>query len=305
MDTPLTIWLVTDRKPGHLNQLLALASRLADRAPVTTEEIAITGVAPDPRRWRRLPDPDLILCAGSRTHLTAVGARAARGGRLVVCMNPTLPTRLFDLCLIPRHGRCPERPNVVTTVGALVNVRPSRDHDTSRGVILIGGPSKHHSIDETSLVGAVGRIVESSTTIAWDLSTSRRTPAALLSALNNLSAPNVTITPADRTPAGWVADRLARAGVAWITEDSVSMICEAVTTGCAVGVLPMPRVGRAGRPSRVVRFIEDFIANNLVTPFDEWAAGAPLAQPVETIDEAGRCASIILERFFPARVNRR
>ncbi len=304
MDTPLTIWLVTDRKPGHRNQLLALASRLADRAPVKAEEIAVTGVAPDPRRWRRLPDPDLILCAGSRTHLTAVAARAARGGRLVVCMNPTLPTRLFDLCLIPRHGRCPDRTNVVATVGAIVNVVPSRDRDTRRGVILLGGPSKHHSIDETALADAVRRIVESTPTIAWDLSTSRRTPATLLGSLNALSTPNVTITPAERTPAGWVADSLARAGVAWITEDSVSMICEAVTTGCAVGVLPMPRVGRAGRPSRVVRFIEDFIANKLVTPLDAWAGGAPLVPPTETIDEAGRCAGIILERFFPARMNR-
>lgn len=299
--TPLVIWIITDGKPGHRNQLVALADRLSDRTGTSIFEFTARSIAAGVLSRRSAPDPDLILCAGSRTHLAAVAAHATLGGRLVVCMNPSLPIWLFDLCLIPRHGRAPERRNIVRTVGAIVNTRPSREHDPARGVILIGGPSKHHDIDADALVAAIRRIVGASAGVTWELTTSRRTPGALLETLDTLDTSNLTVTPADRTPPGWVGDRLARAGVAWITEDSVSMMCEAVTSGCSVGLLPMPRNAGADRSSRVAHFIKDYIDSRLVTTYEQWIAGAPLTPPTETIDEADRCAAIILDRFFPDR----
>ena len=303
MPEPLHILLVTDRKPGHENQLLALAARLAELTPAVVHEIDVSP-AGALRRLLITPalpptarSPDLILCAGRATHRPALKlARRHRAG-LVCSMRPSLGRSRFDLCLIPRHDHPPPAPNLELTTRAIVNARPSAEHDPARGVILIGGPSRHHAVDESDLLSRIQQIAERSPEIEWELTTSRRTPASLERALAALSLSNLTVAPAAETPRGWVPDRLARAGSAWITEDSVSMICEALTAGAAVGLLPMRRAGA----SRVAAGVDDLLDRGLAVSHDAWLAGAPLAPPDEPLDEAARCARVILERLLPER----
>jgi hypothetical protein len=303
MPEPLHVILVTDRKPGHENQLLALAARLGERAPVVAHEIDVSTAG----SWRRrlvapsLPatasTPDLILCAGRTTHWPALNLKRRTGARLVACMRPSARPRDFDLCLIPRHDEPAPAPNVETTLGAIVNVRPSSEHDAGRGVILIGGPSKRHGVSERDLIEGVREIVDRSPDVRWEMTSSRRTPETLERSLGSIDAPNLSFTPASDTQAGWVGERLARAGAAWITEDSVSMIFEALTSGCAVGVLPMP----VKRPDRVSRGVEALARDGLVTGHEAWRKGAKLSAPDEPIDEASRAAGLILQRFFDGR----
>ena len=301
----LTLWHLTDGKPGHLNQMLGLTAAIQRRRECNVVTINVTE-APRLSRWfpPRLftdhPTPDLILCAGRRTHRPALTAQRVKGGRLVVCMRPSTTTDRFDLCLIPRHDQPAAAPNIELTTGALVNVQLSNQHDPARGVILIGGPSKHHGVDEHALLDQIKAIIARDGTTAWDLTTSRRTPPSLAATLTNLDAPNLTVTLAANTPQGWVAQRLASAGSAWITEDSVSMICEALTSGCAVGLLPMPRLRAT---TRVTLGIDDFLTRNLVTSFTAWTEGTPLSPPTEPLNEADRCAALILDRFFPTAEN--
>lgn len=253
-----------------------------------------TRLFPRRRTHRALPDPDLILCAGRRTHRPALAFRRARGGRLVVCMRPSVSMKRFDMCLIPRHDNPPTAENVVVTTGAIVAVRPSDDHESDRGVILIGGPSKHYGCDRESLVADIRGVVEASRGVRWELTTSRRTPAEVTRALVGLAGDRLTVTPAAETPRGWVSERLSRAGSAWITEDSVSMICEAVTSGAAVGVLAMPRRGE----SRVARGVDDLVRRGVVTAYADVVGGRALTAPAGGLDEADRAAGLILERFF-------
>jgi len=82
----LTVWIVSDGKPGHVNQSLGLAEALA-RA--TTTETHRLPALPAWRAWlalllkhapgTSLPSPDLIVGAGHATHLTLLAARRARG----------------------------------------------------------------------------------------------------------------------------------------------------------------------------------------------------------------------------------
>jgi len=304
MPEPLHVILVTDRKPGHQNQLLALATRLGERAPVAAHEIDVSSAG----FWRRrlttpaIPPtsstPQLILCAGRTTHRPALNLKRRTGARLVVCMRPSTRVREFDLCLIPAHDEPEPAPNVETTLGAIVNVRPSAAHDEHRGVILVGGPSKRHDVDESDLLARVREIIDRSPEVRWAMTSSRRTPETLERALGAIGSANLSFTPAARTPPGWVAERLAEAGAAWITEDSVSMIFEALTSGCAVGVLPMTRE----REDRVSRGVDALARDGLVTAHDAWRRGARLAAPAEPIDEAGRAADLILRRFFRERI---
>lgn len=298
---PLCIWIISDAKPGHVNQTRALAEGVRRRITAEVHEIDATRASRISGRFPAdatsgLPSPRLILCAGRRAHRPARAAKRRYGATLVCCMRPPSKPDAYDLCLIPRHDDPPQRPNVQATTGAIVNVRPSHAHDASNGVILIGGSSKHCGVDADALLDAVRSIAERSSDSSWNLTTSRRTPPELRDALTALRYDNLDVTPAEDTPRGWVGERLASAGSAWVSEDSVSMLCEAVTSGCATGVLPMPRL-RAN--SRVMRCIDDFTGDlALATTYTAWSGGAELAPPARALDEADRCAQLIVDRFF-------
>ncbi|NWG86905.1 MAG: mitochondrial fission ELM1 family protein [Hydrogenophilaceae bacterium] len=301
-DSPLVIWRLIDGKPGHEKQGRGLAEALGRHVAVKIHEIRANSPLASLTDWllgrfpagKGLADPHLLIGAGHRTHLGLLAARRARGGRAVVLMQPSLPLGLFDLCLIPAHDRPPARTNVIATRGALSTTRPSRQHDAGLGLILVGGPSRHFGWNSRQIAGNIAEIVHKIPNVRWHLTNSRRTPADFLGTLAQAGLPNLEILPFDTTPPGWLETELARAGQAWVTEDSVSMVYEALTAGCAVGLLRLPRRG----DSRVARGVDQLIRDNWVTPFDTWQSDHPLLAAPEGFDEAERCARKILEKWF-------
>jgi mitochondrial fission protein ELM1 len=295
----LTIWRLTDGKPGHEKQSLGLARALQRLTGAVCHDLAV-----HPRRgaWLAwllgrfpegdgLPAPDLILAAGHATHVPALAARRVRGGRIVVLMRPSLPIALFDLCLIPQHDRPPSKANVIATRGVLNAVNPSGQNDPSRGLILIGGPSDHYDWDDRAVASQVMDIVRATPAIAWQLTTSRRTPGSFLATLPSRLPANLSVLPHTATPPGWLEQALCASGLAWVSEDSVSMLYEALTAGCAVGLLQLS--GRGA--SRVAQGIQALIVEHWVTPYAVWRQSATLARPPGRFHEAERCARLILK----------
>jgi len=228
-----------------------------------------------------------------------LAARMARGGRAVVLMKPSLPLCWFDLCLIPEHDRPPVRDNVLATQGVLNTVRASDCANPGIGLILVGGPSSHHRWDGPSLVRMVRAILDAHPMVAWRIADSRRTPAGtrhLLRASSSLStgvAPNCEFVPHEKTGPEWLSTALAEAGTVWVTEDSVSMLYEALSAGAATGLLPVPR-RRSSRPSRGV---DALLASGQITAFERWAEGAALPRLAVPLCEAERCARALLARW--------
>lgn len=301
---PLTLWRLTDGKPGHEKQTLGLARALQRLLPATCHDIPVHPGTPAAtlrasldwllRRFpagRPLPDPDLILAAGHATHLPALAARRARGGRIVVLMRPSLPLACFDLCLIPAHDRPRTRPNVIVTRGVLNAVQPGGRHDPARGLFLIGGPSRHYAWDDAAIAAQVREVVTAHPDIAWTLTTSRRTPAAFLTALG--SPPGVAVLSHTQTPAGWLEAALAASSEVWVSPDSGSMLYEALTAGCRVGLFEL-----SARPdSRIARDIAGLAEVGWVTPIARWRREHTLAPAPEGFNEAERCAHLILARW--------
>lgn len=295
------VWRFVDGKPGHENQSRGLIQALADRIALDVHDIRSPGRPAALLDWIRggfppgagLPSPDLLIGAGHGTHLPMLAARRARGGRVVALMKPSLPLGWFDLCLIPAHDRPPRRANVIVTRGVLNAVRRTDAHEPGAGLILVGGPSAHYGWDEAALVRQVAAIVEGEPERSWTLTTSRRTPASTVAALRGFEAANFLLVPWEDTDPGWVPAQLQRAATVWVTEDSVSMLYEALTSGAACGLLPVPQ-RRASRVSGGVRALE---REGMVTRFDAWTQGAALAPPPVPFNEAQRCAELILQRL--------
>ena len=207
MKPDCVLWCITDDKAGHVNQIRGLSSALAARLTINVHTLRPSSLAGSLLRWisgrfpagAGLPDPSLIICAGHTTHLAALAARRARGGRVIVLMKPSLPLSWFDLCIIPEHDRTEPRSNVVLTRGVLNAIAPADHLSEDHGLILIGGPSKDYLWPDQNVVDQVQDIMQRSPARHWTLTTSRRTPASFLPKIEAVDSDRFTVVPGGQT----------------------------------------------------------------------------------------------------------
>lgn len=299
--SPLVVWRFSDGKAGHDNQSRGLSEALNRLRPVQVVEMQLLSTPsawaawlPGFSGWPKAPQPDLLVGAGHRTHFSLLAARWSRGGKIVVLMQPSLPLSWFDLCLIPEHDAPPPRRNVLVTRGALNRLQPSYALEPERGLLLIGGPSAHFGWDEAKLYEQIAAILLATPQIRWTLTTSRRTPSTFLAGMPDRFDPPLTVIPVAQTGPDWLPGQLARAGQAWVTADSVSMVYEALTVGARVGILATP----LKQENRIHRGIERLAAQGWLTLFARWRQTHCLSRPSGVFAEADRCARWIIEQWF-------
>ncbi len=297
------IWQITDGKRGHENQssgLIQALSRLHDikliPLPLSANRASwwqvITGrYAPA----KILPQPDLIIGTGSQTHSTLLAAsRATQAPSIVIMAPPRGLTHWFSLCIIPEHDNRSGQ-NIVTTKGAMNLIQPGRDKDPLAGLFLIGGPSQHHAWSEADLLTQLDTILNAESTTRWTLTTSRRTPETTTRALQAIQHPRLKVIPVEDTPADWLPTQLANTSLVWATEDSVSMVYEALTSGAKVGVLPVPR---KSNNSRVIRGLDTLTTGGYLLPYTTTQPDLAQFNSPPALNEAQRLAEIVAKRFF-------
>jgi mitochondrial fission protein ELM1 len=206
-------------------------------------------------------------------------------------MNPTLPRRLFDLCVLPIHDGVAEGGNVMLSLGALNRILPSDRRDARAALILVGGPSKHHGWSQTGILEQVRAITASAPQRSWVVAGSPRTPTETVHALRGFA--RVQTLAFEETDADWLPGRLADAGTVWVTEDSVSMAYEAASSGAAVGLLDVP-TRHQGRVHAAVKALREA---GYATTMSDWRGGMELRAPDPPLQEAARCAEALLARW--------
>ena len=298
-NTPLIIWRFTDGKPGHEKQSQGLIQGLKSYTTVRVETIALHGTLFQRLRQSQATctslsknaTPHLLIGAGHTTHLPLLRARQKYGGRSVVLMKPSLPSRCFDFVLIPKHDQPKKRPFIIPTEGALAPVKVS-NKQTDRGIILIGGPDKRNIWDNENTWRQIQTICNAQKNIHWQLSTSRRTPEDFIDLGGQIS--NLEIIDWRDTPPNWLVDQLAEANYCWVSQDSVSMLYEALSAQCAVGVIELRR--KKGE-DKISRNLERLVAEKYLTPFSDWDQNKTLPPGKLKLAEHLRCAKIILDRI--------
>lgn len=298
---PRIIWRLLDGKPGHQAQTQGLVNALSRKHPCQSFDIQVQSPGRNlsalaGKSWpagQTLPKPDYIIGAGHRTHLSMLAAKRAYGGRTIVLMQPSMPASLFDLCLIPEHDQYHGRAAILETRGVLNPMQPQGAHLRNKTLIMIGGPSKHFGWQGDALMAQIIRLCRDNPEQHFCLTTSRRTPADFVPALELRALSNLSIVPFAKTDPDWVARHLADSYRAWITEDSTSMVYEALSARTAVGILSMPKK----RDNRVARGVEQLIQAKLLARFDLKAEYKALMHPVSGFTEADRCADWILNSW--------
>jgi len=294
----LCIWTISDDKPGHVNQSQGLTQSLLNyrQGVVFNKPILKRRQALAMLLFRRCPmlekdshKPDLIIGTGHGTHLSLLAYRRCYGGHAVVLMSPSLPTSWFDLCLIPRHDKPAQGPHIIETLGPLNRVEASDRHQKNEGLILLGGPSKHVSWDSDKVLDQID-VLLSEKTVYWTIASSRRTPADFMATLKR-RYPDLAVVLPDDVSHEWLPQKMAQVGQIWVTEDSMSMLFEAISSGAKTGVIPMQNA----RLSRIGREVDRLINEGYLqkSPLE---TGYVVTHPAP-LNESDRCAQLVLKKF--------
>lgn len=315
----MIIWVVSDGKPGHTNQTLGLVQALQRQANEPVESILIDlsetkGVknwaiafhfSPKDPKWR---SPDFIIAAGHKTHIPTLLLAKKWKAKSILCMKSSLPTSFFDANIIPYHDfmkphdlpqweaftqKINQKSGLYPTLGAMHRVLPNPRIPKSQKLILIGGPSKNFGWDTDSLISSLQKITQNSTQDFY-LTTSRRTPAEVIPALEKTMPPHVHIFPVEKTDRDWVPQHLEKSSEVWVTQDSVSMMFEALGSGARVGLLTVPNLNPT---SKVNLGIDLLIQQNYVLPFSTWDKKGWDDFSPKTLLEADRIARQLLTDF--------
>lgn len=297
------VWLLTDNKPGHRNQLKGLGNRLRVKAGaslywVNAQEVGVplwrALLAIPPRMSKALPHPDLIIAAGTGTHRLLLSLRRLRHTKTLVIMKPAFPRTWVDGAIIPAHDGVTENQQTLVTEGVINTVTPlTKIADKPEALLLLGGPSPHFDWDDDVVFGQISHLIGEYPQWRWTISGSRRTPKALRTRLDELAGPKITVVNPDNTHEDWLSQQVAASQAIWVTPDSMSMVCEAATSGVPTGLLQL----QARPSSRVANGVQRLVETGYVARWSDHATvmGGKTGQETP-LWEANRAAQWVIQR---------
>ncbi len=306
----LCVVALLDGRPGHEKQTKGLIQALQTRVEIETREIVVVPVSPlallkqlvllylPVKGWShpRIDDADLLLGTGSRTHLPLLLFKKRYAIPAVTCMSPALFIRnRFDLCCVPEHDGLSERNNIMNTIGAPNLSSNKHQHKEDCGMILLGGVDfKSHTWETIKITNMTRQILQREPRRHWIISSSPRTPQETVQMMQGIAGDftNVTFFDYKETQPGWIESQYDKCHVVWVTSDSISMIYEALTAGCRVGIFPM----QWRKENSKFKKNEDLLLEKgLVISFSSWEQGNASWREGIELNEALRCAERILQ----------
>ena len=254
---------------------------------------ALLGLAPT--MDKALPQPDLIVAAGSGTHRLLLALRRYRKAKTLVLMKPAFPLNWVDGAIIPAHDDVKPSKTVLNTEGVINAITPLAElTGKPNALILVGGPSEHFDWNNDTITSQISDLIARYPRWHWTISDSRRTPEALYRRLTELQNENILVVHHSQTYDDWLKHQLATSRAVWVTPDSMSMVCEAATSGVPTGIFDLPP--RAG--SRVVNGISRLARLGLVAHWSDHASVMAEHRPQHPrLWEADKAARWIIERF--------
>lgn len=312
-------WIITEGIAGTENQCLAVAEKLGFERPVikriglkwpfswlcpflkTVPEWAFTGDS------LAAPYPDLLIASGRKAIPASLFIKKRRRKQTftVQIQDPRIAPRYFDLVAVPEHD--PARgANVLVTTAAPTRIDSEKlamekqafaarfeDLPVKRIAVLIGGNSKAHRLTPAIARKLFADLLPFLQSGEWGVmvTVSRRTPPFIADYLKErLTTPHCIFWDGRSGDAGAnpYTAYLAHASHILVTEDSVSMISDAVTTGKPVYIVPLE-----GGSKRFSRFRQGLEKKGMIRAFNgelgDWTYTPP--------DDAGLVAAQIKKRF--------
>ncbi len=312
-----TCWVLSDGKAGDEAQCLGVAERLGLVADIRRVKPRIPYVwimpwgpvdpaeAPDKAGSPISPPwPDIVIASGRRTvaYLRRIKQEAGSRTPTVFLKDPRTGTGAADVIWVPQHDKL-RGTNVTVTLTSPHRISPERlaealrqkpswlaPDNTTVGIIL-GGDSQHHRFtpqDIERLVSDLTGLTQAGANLI--VTPSRRTPAALASAVRKLCADTGGFFWDGSGENPYLAI-LAHADHLVVTADSVNMLGEASATG-----KPIHLFTPTGGHTKISSFVSGLVQHGAVRPLsgalETWSYDTLDATPVIAIAVAKAYAAM-------------
>ncbi|MBW6510040.1 MAG: mitochondrial fission ELM1 family protein [Desulfuromonadales bacterium] len=250
--------ILSDGKPGHRNQAIALARhlglsfdtvevhfrrRLSKAISYLLDHLYIYCSCLYSLSSSIDADYCVLIAAGSESYYAAKTIGRAYDIPVVAVMLPKgYRYTDFELIFAQNHDLPPQRDNILTLPINLTYVDPQGHLVGQQGqhyvAFIIGGDSPHGVLDSQQLIMQIENVIADLSEHKFWLTTSRRTSKEVEKCLKNITFDHaIYYSDSQVNP---IADFLKFSDYVFITADSTSMISEAVSYGQAnVEVLPL------------------------------------------------------------------
>lgn len=301
-------WIITEGMAGTENQCIAVAEQLGVR--YTTKRIglqfpfnhlcpfvlktaprsSITGID-----WND-DMPDLVIASGRKAVPVALQFPNAY---TVFIQDPKIKTSNFDLVAAPQHDDV-KGDNVIHTTAAPNRItddllqKAQSEFDFSplpskKIAILIGGNSKTHTMDDNFGYGLYESLLPymQLDDYGFMITMSRRTPDNIANHIRDLFNDSKSVVW-DGNGANPYHAFLAYADYILVTEDSTSMLSDALTTGKPVYKLPLQ-----GGSEKFTRLYQNLKRRCLLKDFD----GELKSWDYKPLNDAKKISDVIKEKM--------
>jgi mitochondrial fission protein ELM1 len=225
--------------------------------------------------------PDIIISCGSSVAPVNYALSRETLARSVAIMRPSyLSMRRFDLVVMPRHDRPPERENVVVTEGALnlitdeylkeqgeslkksIGLR-AQSSDLKIG-LLLGGDTKDFSLDKDTVLEVIRQIKSAAEKSSAGIlvTTSRRTSGEIEELVkkefSDYPGCQLLIIANEKNIPSAVGGILGLSALVIVSPESISMVSEAASSGKYIVVFKSP-IGK-----RHAQFVSNLAAKKYI-----------------------------------------
>lgn len=272
---------------------------------------------------------DIVISAGSfLAPLNLVISKKINSKSICIMTPEGVPLKEFDLLIVPYHDslRYPileNLGNVFFTIGAPNRINPSLLERSKRKLaveicipeksikvgIIIGGSDQNYIVDvdwTKKLFAHINKL--SAAGFVFLLTTSRRTPFDVVNfVIENANTSNFVYTEFPGTKQGsHYFGMLAICDILLVSEDSITMVSEACSTGKAVIVLGVKR-RKKRKPvfdATIARLVKDgycyYIDGDSLDKIPEMLKKALETKSFPSLNESRKCAEKIIELMRPA-----
>jgi mitochondrial fission protein ELM1 len=166
------------------------------------------------------------------------------------------------LCIIPKHDGIKNCANVINSQSSLIRFNSNLKTKENIGLILIGGPSKHYFWDSKTVLEEICKISKKFKFRKLLLSTSRRTPFDFLDQLNELNISDIKVHEYSKIKSDWLDKHINKVKNIWVTNDSYSMVTEALASGADVDIIGL-KVKQDSKLSKEMKVIKNNIKRKI------------------------------------------
>lgn len=263
------IWLVIGDKPGDNAQIEIIAAALGLPFEIRrvipkpeyvlgkpTYKISLSHLDVDKSDPLEPPWPDLILTIGRRPSMAALWIQQQSAGhsQIVLLGRPKRWMERFALIIVPAQYRMPDDPKVLqldlplmrNNEAAIETARQQwratlSDLPRPLTALLIGGPTKPFRFNARDAVDLLDKAEKMAGDGSLYISTSRRTPPAVIEALkNNLNDKTTLYCWSPENSENPYLGLLALADRFIVTGDSISMMVEVARLGKPLAIYDLP-----------------------------------------------------------------